>query len=85
MAAALLLAAAAVWYLGGRNAAPTDPSTWVYYNCRACGAQFHLDGREIDALLRRSGDGRRSLSPPAVRCKQCGSTETERERRRPAP
>jgi hypothetical protein len=82
---ALLIALAAVLYYmrygGGTDQPPTDPSSWVYFKCEACGARFHLNGQELDQAQRQLGGGGPKIgNVPMFVCKQCGARKATRDR-----
>lgn len=77
----MVLLAAAVflfWRGGGDGGIPSDPSSYVYFKCPACGARFHLNGQEIDQALRASS-GPKSMKPTLFPCKKCGKREAVRD------
>lgn len=63
----------------GKPNIPIDESTWVYFKCKACGARFYLDGREMEAEMQRFARGGKGSGVAMVRCKQCGQEKAVRE------
>lgn len=54
---------------------PTDESTWVFFDCKACKARFHLNGQELEAELQRLSNAGKGKSLGPVRCTQCGEAQ----------
>lgn len=71
------LVAFAAWRLiseWNHNPIPTDAAHWVYFKCKACGHEFHLNAREVDQQLAKKTygwdeDGKTMLMPCA-KCNQ---------------
>jgi predicted RNA-binding Zn-ribbon protein involved in translation (DUF1610 family) len=57
---------------------PTDESTWVNFVCGACGARFHLNGRELQRELDRLAAGPKGSGATTFRCKACGAESATR-------
>jgi len=85
--ALLIVVGSALFMLrNGDPLLPAGESSWVYFRCADCGTVFHLDGREMNAAHERGdlatarcGRGR------GVVCKSCGSRNTVRIEKPPAP